>query len=144
MNKVLAGLLAGLLVVVLGLGLTQSAAPRTELVSYAMLPADTFAQRPAAGRFNADGSRIASAPLPGQPVQGFSARNLKALPAGKEAPEVVHMVIEIPRGSANKYEYYPDLGVIRLDRVLPTAQFYPGDYGFIPSSLGGDGDPSTA
>lgn len=51
------------------------------------------------------------------------------------------MVIEIPRGSANKYENGPDLGVIRLDRVLPTAWFHPGRYGFIPSSLGGDGDP---
>lgn len=67
--------------------------------------------------------------------------NLKNLPVGKKAPEVVHMVIEIPRGSTNKYEYDPDLGAIKLDRVLPTAQFYPGDYGFIPSTLAEDGDP---
>ncbi|SDF08540.1 inorganic pyrophosphatase [Thermus arciformis] len=67
--------------------------------------------------------------------------NLKSLPVGKGAPEVVHMVIEVPRGSGNKYEYDPDLGVVKLDRVLPGAQFYPGDYGFIPSTLAEDGDP---
>jgi len=67
--------------------------------------------------------------------------NLKSLPAGKGAPEVVNMVIEVPKGSGNKYEYDPDLGVIKLDRVLPGAQFYPGDYGFIPSTLAEDGDP---
>lgn len=67
--------------------------------------------------------------------------NLKSLPVGDKAPEVVHMVIEVPRGSGNKYEYDPDLGAIKLDRVLPGAQFYPGDYGFIPSTLAEDGDP---
>lgn len=67
--------------------------------------------------------------------------NLKNLPVGKKAPHVVHMVIEVPRGSSNKYEYDPDLEVVKLDRVLPTVQFYPGDYGFIPSTLADDGDP---
>lgn len=67
--------------------------------------------------------------------------DLKKLPVGKKAPAEVHMVIEVPRGSSNKYEYDPDLQVIKLDRVLPTAQFYPGDYGFIPSTLAEDGDP---
>lgn len=83
MSKSLAELLAGLFAVVLGLGLTQSAAPRTELVSYAMLPADAFAPSPAAGRFNVDGGRTASAALPGRPVQRFSVRNLTTLPVGK-------------------------------------------------------------
>ncbi len=67
--------------------------------------------------------------------------NLKNLPTGSKAPEVVHMVIEVPRGSSNKYEYDPELEVVKLDRVLPTSQFYPGDYGFIPSTLADDGDP---
>ncbi|GEM87677.1 inorganic diphosphatase [Meiothermus granaticius] len=67
--------------------------------------------------------------------------NLKHLPAGPNVPEVVNMVIEIPRGSGNKYEYHPELEVIKLDRVLPAPQFYPGDYGFIPSTLAVDGDP---
>lgn len=67
--------------------------------------------------------------------------NLKHLPAGPKIPEVVNMVIEISRGSGNKYEYAPELEAVKLDRVLPTAQFYPGDYGFIPSTLAEDGDP---
>ncbi|KIX84430.1 inorganic diphosphatase [Thermus filiformis] len=67
--------------------------------------------------------------------------NLKKLPVGDKAPEVVHMVIEVSKGSGNKYEYDPDLEAIKLDRVLPGAQFYPGDYGFIPSTLAEDGDP---
>ncbi|WP_276957303.1 hypothetical protein [Allomeiothermus silvanus] len=61
-----------LLMITLGLGLTQSA-PRTELVGYAVLPADTFAPGPASGQFNSDGSKKASSPYPSQPVQGFSA-----------------------------------------------------------------------
>jgi len=54
---------------------------------------------------------------------------------------VVNMVIEVPHGSANKYEFDEETGLIKLDRVLPGAQFYPGDYGFIPQTLAEDGDP---
>jgi inorganic pyrophosphatase len=67
--------------------------------------------------------------------------NLYHLPSGPSVPEVVNVVIEVPRGSANKYEYDKELGIIKLDRVLFAAMQYPGDYGFIPSTLGGDGDP---
>jgi inorganic pyrophosphatase len=63
------------------------------------------------------------------------------LPAGDNAPEIINVIIEVPRGSANKYEYNKKLGVVQLDRVLYAAMSYPGDYGFIPSTLGGDGDP---
>ena len=56
-------------------------------------------------------------------------------------PEVVNAVIEIPKGSKNKYEYDPEMGAIRLDRVLHSAVFYPADYGFIPRTLSDDGDP---
>lgn len=56
-------------------------------------------------------------------------------------PEVVTAVIEIPKGSKNKYEYDPEMGAIRLDRVLHSAVFYPADYGFIPKTLSDDGDP---
>jgi inorganic pyrophosphatase len=51
------------------------------------------------------------------------------------------VVIEIPKGSRNKYEYDHDLGVIRLDRRLFSATVYPADYGFVPETLGDDGDP---
>jgi inorganic pyrophosphatase len=67
--------------------------------------------------------------------------NLYNISAGKNAPEIVNVIIEVPRNSSNKYEYDKESGVIKLDRVLYASMSYPGDYGFIPSSLGGDGDP---
>jgi inorganic pyrophosphatase len=54
------------------------------------------------------------------------------------------VVIEIPRGSRNKYEFDHDSGLIRLDRTLFTATQYPADYGFVPDTLGEDGDPLDA
>lgn len=63
------------------------------------------------------------------------------LPAGPRSPEIINVVIEVPRNTSNKYEYDKELGVIKLDRVLYASMSYPGDYGFIPSTLGGDGDP---
>ncbi len=56
----------------------------------------------------------------------------------------IHVVIEIPRGSRNKYEIDHETGRIFLDRRLFTATTYPADYGFIPDTLGGDGDPLDA
>ncbi len=50
-------------------------------------------------------------------------------------------VIEIPKGSQNKYEMDHQVGRIRLDRTLFTATFYPSDYGFFPGTLAEDGDP---
>ncbi len=58
--------------------------------------------------------------------------------------QVVDVVIEIPTGSRNKYEYDHDHHVIRLDRRLFTATTYPADYGFVPETLAGDGDPLDA
>ena len=63
------------------------------------------------------------------------------LPIGDKAPEVVHMVIEVPARSANKYEYDEKTGMMKLDRVLPSSQVYPADYGFVPQTLAEDGDP---
>ena len=54
------------------------------------------------------------------------------------------VVIEIPRGSRNKYEVDHETGRIRLDRTLFTATHYPADYGFIEDTLGRDGDPLDA
>jgi len=51
------------------------------------------------------------------------------------------MIVEIPKGSSNKYEYDRELGLFRLDRVLYSPVHYPGDYGFIPGTLASDGDP---
>lgn len=54
--------------------------------------------------------------------------------------EVMHAVIEIPRGSKNKYEINKETGLIALDRAMHTAQDYPVDYGFIPQTLWDDDD----
>jgi inorganic pyrophosphatase len=62
-------------------------------------------------------------------------------PVGVNPPEVVTAVVEIPRGSRNKYELDKVSGQFRLDRVLFSAVHYPGDYGFIPRTLHEDHDP---
>ena len=67
--------------------------------------------------------------------------SLYDLDPGPAFPEVVRMVVEIPKGSSNKYEYDRELGAFRLDRVLYSPVHYPGDYGFIPGTLASDGDP---
>ena len=53
----------------------------------------------------------------------------------------IDVVIEIPRGSRNKYEFDHERHVIRLDRRLFSATVYPADYGFVPDTLAEDGDP---
>jgi inorganic pyrophosphatase len=53
----------------------------------------------------------------------------------------IEVVVEIPKGSRNKYEQDHDTGQVWLDRLLFTAMSYPADYGFIPDTLAGDGDP---
>jgi inorganic pyrophosphatase len=67
--------------------------------------------------------------------------DLEKLPIGEDAPTTVNVVVEVPVGSRNKYEYDPELGVLVRDRVLPGAVRYPTDYGFIPSTTAEDGDP---
>jgi len=57
---------------------------------------------------------------------------------------VIDVMIEIPQGSRNKYEYDHENHVFRLDRRLFTATTYPADYGFIPDTLSEDGDPLDA
>jgi inorganic pyrophosphatase len=54
------------------------------------------------------------------------------------------VVIEIPKGSKNKYELDKETGLLRLDRVLYSAVYYPADYGFIPRTFCDDGDPLDA
>ncbi len=63
------------------------------------------------------------------------------LPIGDNVPEMANVVIEIPFGEKNKYEYDKKLHVFKLDRSLYSAVHYPGDYGFFPSTLAQDGDP---
>jgi inorganic pyrophosphatase len=66
-----------------------------------------------------------------------------ATPSRDSANELV-CVVEIPKGSRNKYEYDPVLGGIKFDRLLMSAATYPTDYGFLRGTLGQDGDPLDA
>lgn len=63
------------------------------------------------------------------------------LSPGVTPPDVIYVVVEVPKGSRNKYEYSKSAGVIKLDRVLYSPLHYPGDYGFIPQTYYGDSDP---
>ncbi|MBI1363981.1 MAG: inorganic diphosphatase [Proteobacteria bacterium] len=64
---------------------------------------------------------------------------------GKNPPEDVYVIIENPRHSAPvKYEMDKDTGVLFVDRFTPTPMFFPAHYGYIPHTLGGDGDPVDA
>ncbi|WP_461831620.1 inorganic diphosphatase [Aquifex sp.] len=65
----------------------------------------------------------------------------KDLPPGKNPPEDIYVVVEIPQGSGIKYELDKETGVIFVDRFLFTAMYYPFNYGFIPQTLADDGDP---
>jgi len=67
--------------------------------------------------------------------------NYLELPIGDKSPESINAIIEIPAEGINKYEYDKKLHVFRLDRNLYSPVHYPGDYGFIPSTLSDDGDP---
>jgi inorganic pyrophosphatase len=60
---------------------------------------------------------------------------------GEKAPEIVNAVIEIPKDSKIKYELDKKTGMLKLDRFLYSAVYYPGDYGFIPQTLWDDNDP---
>ncbi|MFZ6008845.1 MAG: inorganic diphosphatase [Bacteroidota bacterium] len=60
---------------------------------------------------------------------------------GKNPPEHVNGIIEIPRGSRAKYEIDKDSGLIKLDRVIYASMYYPLNYGFIPQTMGEDKDP---
>ncbi len=61
--------------------------------------------------------------------------------AGKNTPAEVNTIIEINKGSKNKYEIDKETGLIALDRVAHTAQDFPFDYGFVPQSYWHDNDP---
>jgi len=68
--------------------------------------------------------------------------DISKISAGREPPRDVHALIEIPLGGVPvKYEMDKDSGALFVDRFLHTAMFYPGNYGFIPQTLSGDGDP---
>ena len=66
---------------------------------------------------------------------------LNILAPGRNPPDEINVVIEIPKGSSIKYEIDAESGMVFVDRKLFTAMFYPCNYGFIPQSREDDGDP---
>ena len=70
--------------------------------------------------------------------------DLSKLTIGKKSPDIVNVIIEIPKDSQNKYEFDKESGAIMLDRVLYSPMHYPADYGFIPETHCEDGDPLDA
>ena len=68
---------------------------------------------------------------------------LDLVPAGRKVPDEINVVIEIPMNSEPvKYEVDKESGAIFVDRVLTTPMRYPCNYGYIPHTLSGDGDPA--
>ena len=96
--------------------------------------------------------RLLSGLWPDIPAERITqlARTSEPVPTGPAYPDVdepavsIDIVIEIPKGSRNKYEFDHEHHVLRLDRRLFSATVYPADYGFIPDTLGEDGDPLDA
>ena len=66
--------------------------------------------------------------------------NLYKIPHHPNSPRTINAIIEIPKGTSAKYEYDVQNEVFMLDRCLTSAMVYPANYGFIPSTLGDDGD----
>jgi inorganic pyrophosphatase len=112
----------GQLLVVDGVGTSEEVFTRLLAGLWPRIPADRIAQL--AG---------VSEPVPTEPA---AREDLSAL--------AVEVVIEVPRGSRNKYEFDHERHVLHLDRRLFSATVYPADYGFIPDTLAEDGDPLDA
>jgi inorganic pyrophosphatase len=66
---------------------------------------------------------------------------LSDLPAFDADGDTLNAVIETPKGSRNKFDFDPERGLFQLGGVLPAGAVFPYDFGFVPSTLGGDGDP---
>ncbi|MCP1675093.1 inorganic pyrophosphatase [Natronocella acetinitrilica] len=69
--------------------------------------------------------------------------NIDAIPAGKSVPDDINVIIEIPQNADPvKYEVDKDSGALLVDRFMGTAMHYPCNYGYVPHTLCGDGDPA--
>jgi len=112
------------LLLVDGVGTSEEVFSRLLAGLWPRIPADRIAQL--AG---------ISEPVPTEPAAA-SAQDLSAF--------AIEVVIEVPRGSRNKYEFDHDRHVMHLDRRLFSATVYPADYGFVPDTLAEDGDPLDA
>ncbi|RED51302.1 inorganic diphosphatase [Aestuariispira insulae] len=68
--------------------------------------------------------------------------DISKIPAGKNPPEDINVVIEVPMGVPIKYELDKESGAVFVDRFIATPMYYPANYGFIPGTLSDDGDPA--
>jgi inorganic pyrophosphatase len=96
------------------------------------------------GRFRAPGTLAAAAAADRGYTREHARDAERMSPSADDFPRIVEVVVEIPRGSRNKYEYDEAAGVFRLDRVLASAVHYNFDYGFITDTRAGDGDHTDA
>ena len=115
----------GQLLIVDGIGTSEEVFTRLLAGLWPRIPADRIAQL--AG---------VSEPVPTEPAASPADEDLNAL--------AVEVVIEVPRGSRNKYEFDHERHVLQLDRRLFSPTVYPADYGFVPETLAEDGDPLDA
>src|SRR6185369_6212050 len=68
--------------------------------------------------------------------------DIRKISVGENPPYDINVLVEIPKGREPvKYEFDPETGALFVDRFLHTSMLYPGNYGFIPHTLSGDGDP---
>jgi inorganic pyrophosphatase len=74
----------------------------------------------------------------GRPVCGVSISHLRSR---RPDSDDLNVVVETPKGSRNKFDYDEDYGLFALGGVLPAGAIFPYDFGFVPSTRGGDGDP---
>ena len=63
------------------------------------------------------------------------------LEAFKNGAEIINVIIDTPKGSRNKFKFDEKTGIFKLGGVLPVGAYFPFDFGYIPSTKGGDGDP---
>src|SRR6266403_1621318 len=68
-------------------------------------------------------------------------RNLAALPAFDDDSKSLNVIVESPRGSCVKLDYNSDHDTFELSYIMPAGNFFPFEFGFVPSTLGEDGDP---
>ncbi|HEX8474042.1 MAG TPA: inorganic diphosphatase [Pyrinomonadaceae bacterium] len=68
-------------------------------------------------------------------------KHLNEMSAFDAEADDINVIIETPQGSRNKFDYDEEQGLFRLGGVLPAGASFPFDFGFVPSTLGGDGDP---
>jgi inorganic pyrophosphatase len=100
---------------------------------------DILRRDPTKARINKDRPAANAA---GDVKKGDVRMDLSKIPVGKNPPWDVNVIIEIPlNGEPVKYEVDKDSGAMFVDRFLHTAMYYPCNYGFVPHTLSGDGDP---